>query len=477
MSSTSRTVTAAHTRARSPRIALVLLATISMVTFGYSAKAGATPPPNVIVILTDDQPVDLVRSMPNVWRRVGGKGVRFTRAFVSNPLCCPSRTSILTGTYSHTNRVYSNDGDHGGMRQFVDEGNEALSMAVPLQEAGYRTGFVGKFLNGFASTVAPDYRPPGWERFVAIYENVGGYYNYDLAVDGELRQFGSERGDYSTDVLTRQALRFVRRDVQRPFFLFLSYFAPHTRAIPAPRHVGDLSGMEPYRSPAINEANVSDKPDYIRAQPRRSLGQLDQQNRLRAEALLSVDEGVGKLLDLLQRQGQLQDTVIVFLSDNGVGGGEHRWTYKLVPYERSIQTPLVIRYDRITSDLRRPQDRHLVLNVDLAPTIYDLTGTSAPGRIDGQSLVPLLRGRAADWRSSFLIESLQFLRKGVPTYCGIRTKRWKYVKYDDGFLELYDLRNDPHELDNAAGERQRVVERLHTKMVALCDPPPPGYAP
>jgi arylsulfatase A-like enzyme len=189
-----------------------------------------------------------------------------------------------------------------------------------------------------------------------------------------------------------------------------------------------------------------------------------------------VDESVGELLDLLQQQNRLRNTLIVFLSDNGIAGGEHRWSDKLVPYERSIQVPMVVRFDPLTAGRHGTKDAHLVLNIDLAPTFYELVGVSPPGPIDGSSMVPLLSGDSGAWRSVFLIENLRFPTEPVPTYCAARSRRWKYVVYSNGFRELYDLRHDPFELTNLAGERPAVRKRMHEQLLALCSPPPPDYS-
>jgi N-acetylglucosamine-6-sulfatase len=438
--------------------------------------------PNFLIILTDDQHTGTLRSMPSGQRLIARKGIRFPNAFVTNPLCCPSRASILTGSYSHTNGVYSNGGLHGGTRAFIDHGNEPLSVAPALQDSGYRTGLVGKYLNLFRNAVPPDYVPPGWSRFVTFYENSGLYYDYDLSVDGVTEHRGGLPSDYSTDVLRRHAVRFLRSKSEEPFFLLFAPYAPHGPATPAPRHLGDLAGMPDYSSASLNERDVSDKPGYIRRSPLlspRAEHALQHRIRRRAESLLAVDEAVEAMVSVLREQNELRETVIVFLSDNGLGWGDHRWKHKLVPYEGSIGIPFAIRYDPLTHARAGSANRKLVLNIDLVPTFLDLAGVVPPSSVDGQSLVPLLRGDTIGWRNAFLIENL-YIDRGdsgsVPTYCAIRTDRWKYVVYDSDFRELYDLRRDPYELTNVARSRDRVRRRLHARLETLCDPRPPDYS-
>jgi N-acetylglucosamine-6-sulfatase len=433
--------------------------------------------PNFLVIVTDDQVPGTERHMPVVRRRIGSRGLRFTRGFTTDPLCCPSRATILTGLYPHTHGVYANG---GGASAFEAGGNDARSIGPLLDGAGYRTGVIGKYLNGVRRVTAPGEVPPGWDTFVSFHANNGKYYDYDLTVDGVLEHHGDEPGDYSTDVLGQRAMSFLRADTTEPFFLLFAPYAPHGPFIPAPRHVGDLADLPPRRNPAINEVDVSDKPPYIRRLAPlsgRQLATIRDRGRGRAEALLSVDQAIGSMLDLLRKQGRLHDTMIVFLSDNGLAEGEHRWRYKEVPYEVSIRIPFLLRFDPLTSTRAGEIEDRLVLNADLAPTFLELAGVAPAGAMDGRSLVPLLQGGAAGWRGSFLIEYLRDdrgYRPEVPTYCALRTGRWKYIVYASGYRELYDLENDPSELRNVADDRSGVGRRLHRRLEKLCSPPPPG---
>lgn len=437
------------------------------------ARATAVAPPNIVVVLTDDQPVRTLQLMQHV-QALRSTGVTFHRAIVTNPLCCPSRASILTGLYSHATGVYTN-GDHadasiGGYQAFAANGNLTRTVAVALDEAGYRTGLFGKFLNHYGPT---DPIPPGWDEFHAFVDPNGAYYDYDAVHSRagratDYRSYGSDPAEYSTTVFGRRALRFLRaQEAATPFFMLFTPFAPHGPRKPAPRDV-DVSAPSDFRSPAWNERDVSDKPPYIRglAPIRRDLSaHWDHQYG----SLESVDRWLGRFRAALRDRHLLGRTVFVFLSDNGFTWGDHRWNFKRAPYERSIRVPFVISGPGIPHrGIGTP-----VSNVDLAPTLLDLAGVSA-GPFDGRSLLPLFTGDAFG-RTAILLEHGRDAGHEVPSYCGLRTPRWKYVAYADGFEELYDLERDPDELRNVAGRRASRVERLREQTRQRCDPLPPGF--
>ena len=420
--------------------------------------------PNFVVIVTDDQRADTMWAMPRVRRRLANRGVWFKDGYVSNSLCCPSRASILTGRYSHSTGVYTNSPPGGGYQAFEDES----TVATWLNDAGYRTGLMGKYFNGYSDA---NYVPPGWDKWNAFVDDNGEggrFFDYELSVDGRVQKFGHAPNDYSTDVLARKSRRFIRRS-DRPFFLYFAPFAPHGD-IPAPRHRDAFEDVELDPTPSYNEQNVDDKPQWVRR-----LERLDRfgprPNVL--ETLIAVDDAVASMTRLLRRTGELRRTFIVFTSDHGRGWGEHRWRDKSDPYRGSTRVPFIIRYDRLIE--RRRIDRHLVLNLDLAPTIAKLARVDAPGA-EGKNLARLLRSRRADWRRDFLLEHLED-KRGIPSYCGVRTKHKLYVAYATGEEELYLLSNDPYELRNRAYDVSfdEVLERLRTRVRQLCSPPPPGF--
>ena len=433
-----------------------------------SAAPYRTTGPSIVLILTDDQRWDTLWAMPTVQRDLIAHGVRFANAFLVNPLCCPSRTTILTGQYSHSTKVYSDTGPYGGFHAFHD----GSTIATWLRSDGYHTALFGKYLNQYRGT----YIPPGWDRWFA-YQQPPGYFDYRVNDQGILRSFGSSPADYSTDVLARQATSFIRT-TQGPLFLDFAPFAPHFPGTPPPRYQDAFGTLRPFRPPSFDEANVSDKPAYVRNRSRftpQLVSLIDSLRRDQYRALLGVDDAVREIIGALQATGRLHSTMIVFMSDNGQTWGEHRFPLdKQIPYEESIRTPMVVRYDPVTKDPRR--DTHLLLNLDLAQTFAAVAGVTAPGA-EGMNLLPLLENPAIPWRSDFLIEHL--VANGIPTYCAVRNTRYIYIDYSTGERELYDLRMDPYELQNRAYDPAyaSIEAAMRARLLQLCNPPPPGYIP
>jgi N-acetylglucosamine-6-sulfatase len=441
--------------------------------------------PNIVLILTDDQRYDEL-SMPSVQSSLIDKGVKFSNGFVVDPLCCPSRATILTGKYSHGTDIYSNVPPHGGFATFTNEGEDRSTIATWLDDAGYYTGFVGKYLNGY-SAAKTAYVPPGWDQWDALAlaqssggERTGGYYDYYMSVNGTQEYHGSKATDYSTNVLGNDAVRFIQdAPPTTPLFLYFAPRAPHGPAVPANSDKNTFQDLQPLRPPNYDEQDVSDKPAYVQALSRLDAGQQATNDALylhQNQSLLRVDDFVGNIVAALRQSGRLTNTLIVFASDNGLALGEHRWSGKLVPYEESIRVPIIARYDAL-SGLAGATDTHLVLNLDFAPTFAAAAGVSAPGA-EGVSFLPLLSGEATGWRTSFLIEHADFATPQVPTYCAVRNERYLYVRYATGEEELYDLKTDPYELTNVAGATalSAVQSHLQARMKVLCSPPPPGYA-
>ena len=478
----------------------------------HEASAGPRVP-NVLIIIADDQATGTMRAMPRTWKHIAMRGVWFPRAAVNDPLCCPSRASILTGGYAHTTGVYTNGASlgsslwavNGGIRAFTEAGNEARTLAAHL-DATHETALFGKYLNGYPAYARkvlhqPRYIPPGWNEWHAFYEPNAKYYDYKLNVNGSVRRRGDRPRDYSTDLLGDHLMDWLRpagggRDPSEPFFAVFAPYAPHQPATASPMYGDDERrfAVTPTGSPAFNEADVSDKPGYIRRNPPydanevRALGNAYVRHH---QALYSLDRQVGRVMGYLERTGLIRNTIVIYLSDNGFSFGEHRWRYKLVPYEASIRVPFAIRYDRIDDGHRVRRD--LALNVDVFPTVMELVfgrGWTVPHPVDGRSLLGAMRGAARAVRGSFPIEHLGYPRGNVggpvPTYCGLVTTRWKYVVYSDvafdpdlvagrSDVELYDLVRDPYELRNVARTRPHVAARLRAKLAARCNPTPPGW--
>jgi arylsulfatase A-like enzyme len=438
--------------------------------------------PNIVLILTDDQRSDQLSYMPTVQSELVAKGTTFTNAFVVNPLCCPSRSTILTGEYSHDTGVYKNLPPYGGFSSFKD----LSTIATWLNGAGYRTALVGKYLNGYKPTDA-SYVPPGWSTWDALSllngqggDGKGGYYNYGVSENGSLVQYGSTTAEYSTDVFSGLAADFIHSvPSDQPLFLYFAPRAPHSPATPPPRYFKSFADLPPLRPPSYNEADMSDKPAWAQALPLLTESQQageDAFYRRQLKSLLAVDDAVANILTSLEETGRLSNTLIMFASDNGLLAGEHRWRAKEVPWEESVRIPLVIRYDPLTRGSATTVN-DLTLNLDFAQTFAQAAGAQAPGA-EGLSLIPLLTGSGIPWRSDFLIEHIKTAatKTTVPAYCAVRTQDFKYVEWATGEEELYDLNADPHELQSLAGDPAytALLATMRDRTRELCNPPPPG---
>jgi arylsulfatase A-like enzyme len=448
---------------------------------GEGNPAGSAAPvgkPSILLILSDDQRFDLLEQMPIVRRRIVDRGVTFSNSFVVTPLCCPSRVSTLRGQYAHTTGLYQVGGPFGGYRTVHADGLEDDTMATWLREAGYRTGLFGKYLNGYNKLTVV---PPGWDAWYAI-DNGGTtnmYFDYWQSVNGTPVWHGSRPQDYSTDVIAQQAVDFIRdADPGVPLFLHVDPRAPHAPTLPAPRYRGTRCPIRAFAiPPSSHEANVSDKPAYVRSAD--AEGDAAAMREKQCLALRATDDAVGLILRALAATGRLSNTLIVVTSDNGLMNTEHRLNGKKVPYESSIRVPLAIRYD--PAGTAGTVDRHLVTNLDHAATFLELAGATATVPLDGRSLVPLIHGRSPAWRSGFLIEGYDDPAaphggRYVPTYCGVRTIDEKFVEYATGEAEYYDLRRDPYELVNRASAPAKAlrVAALRARLGRLCSPRPPG---
>jgi N-acetylglucosamine-6-sulfatase len=361
-----------------------------------SAGAGSTQAParpNVLVIMTDDQTVESVRVMANVRALLAAQGTTFENSFASFPLCCPSRATFLTGQYAHNHAVMGNAAPAGGYEK-LDHTN---TLPVWLQRAGYRTVHIGKYLNGYGRRSATEV-PPGWtEWYGSVDPSTYQFYNYTLNENGRTVRYGADPASYQADVYTRKAVDAVRRLAPGgPFFLNVAYLAPHSGGpresddpanlatpVPAPRHRNRFAAEPLPVTPAFNEADVSDKPRGIRNRSVIGPGRvaaITEEYRQRLESLLAVDEGVAEVVAALRATGELDNTLIVFTSDNGFFHGEHRVrTGKVLHYEPSTRVPLILRGPGIP---RAAVRRQLVANIDLAPTIVS-AARAAPGRARG----------------------------------------------------------------------------------------------
>jgi arylsulfatase A-like enzyme len=399
---------------------------------GSPSIAAQGEPPNVVLILTDDQDYDSLPAMRNLMRRPQGSWINFVSAFVSDSICCPSRATLLTGQYSFRHGVTANN--LGGR---MDDTN---TLPVWLDDAGYTTGLIGKYLNNIKASKGKNYVPPGWDYFWSPEEDPG------------------------VDAHTAKALEFLQsaQAGNMPFFLYLAYKAPHKPAMPPARYA-DADVYIPPDRPNFNEADVSDKPGWVRKLPLLTTNTIQKWRveRLRAQReLLAIDDGVQSIIDALRASGELDNTLLIFMSDNGMSWGNHRRLGKWCPYEECSHVPLFIRYPSLVGNREEPR---MVASVDIVATIAEYTGVATRRPQDGRSLVSLIERPAGPWTEAILLE-----RHVGSKYYGIRTPAWKYIEYIRGSEEeLYDLRADPFELNNVANRpetiaiQQELARRLH----------------
>jgi arylsulfatase A-like enzyme len=466
---------------------LALLTVVGLTLAGGANARPAVDRPNIVFVLTDDLAWNLVQYMPHV-QQLRAQGSTFTNYLVTDSLCCPSRASIFTGRYPHDTGIFRNGGPDGGFAVFHARGEENRTFATRLQTRGYRTAMMGKYLNGYAPNERVDgrsrYVPPGWNEW-DVAGNGYPEFDYNLNQNGALVHYGSEPRAYLTDVLARRGASFVDRAAKagKPFFLEIATFAPHAPFTPAPRDAQDFPGLQAPRTPNFNEPDVSDKPLWLRGHPlltSTQIGQLDSAYRLRAQAVEAVDDLIAKLQDTLKRDGVAGNTYIFFSSDNGFHLGDHRLVAgKLTAFETDIRVPLVVTGPDV---IHGQTVAHVTENVDLYRTFAHLGGAPVPPAVEGQSLVPLLRGRPAPrWRDSALVEhhGPDFGKAAGPdaplpgsgnpsTYEALRLPHSIYVEYANGGREYYDLRSDPYELTSTYAQLSPdQAATLHAQLAAL----------
>jgi N-acetylglucosamine-6-sulfatase len=409
--------------------------------------------PNIVVIMSDDQTVQSTQYQKHVMNEIAAHGATFDNSFVNYSLCCPSRSTFLTGLYAHNHHVLGNAPPRGGFVRFerVDANND---LPLWLQASGYYTGEVGKYLNGTGNT-NPTEVPPGWNEWYGIAGPVN-FYNYALNENGTLVNYGEQPSDYVDDVITGKAVDFIHRNADQtsPFFLYVAYKAPHggpphpsgQRCAngppePPPRHFGQFSDTPLPEPPDFNEADVSDKPRFVQESPLLTPERIAAEQTLyqcELESLQGVDDGVNSIVDALKSAGTLKNTLLIYTSDNGFFHGEHRiYTGKVKVYEPSIRVPLFMRGPGIPDGVHV---RDLVINADLAPTIVEAAQARAHRIMNGLPLLSDAQHPRRELGRRLLIEGDNFH--------AIRTQRFIFVQYDDGEQELYDLQTDPYELQN-----------------------------
>jgi N-acetylglucosamine-6-sulfatase len=440
--------------------------------------------PNIIFILADDLDLKLgtIDYMQNLQELLVHHGTVLEDFFVTTPMCCPSRANFLRGQYTHSHLLYNNDPPFGGFTQFHQTDAESSTIAVWLQTAGYRTALIGKYLNGYPEDRT--YVPPGWsEWYSPAQKNAYDGYDYVLNENGVLEAYPPNERYYFTDVMNDKAVDFIERAVQDdvPFFLYLPTFAPHAPATPARRHLDLLPSITAPRTPSFNAEDVSGKPGSMTRNPlltEEEIAGIDRIYRQRVLSMLAVDEMIADLIEALERTGQLENTYIVFSSDQGYHLGQHRlFQGKSTFYEEDIAVPFIVWGPGIPAG--KKVSGLLTGSVDVPPTFADWAGVIPPDFVEGRSLVEIFSGESTPengWRRGFLLEfypfsinerSVNIPRVGryldwvfdlpfvkpqeiLPQSLGLRTLQYTYIEHAGGFVELYDLRADPHQLENLA---------------------------
>jgi len=404
-----------------------------------ATTAGLAPErPNILIIVVDDQRIGTLDVMPNVVDRFANEGTEYTDAFVTTPLCCPSRGSIFTGRYTHNHHVAANAGDA------VQSLDQSTTLAYYMKEAGYRTGIFGKYFNPWPL----DRRPPHFDRWAVTNFN---YYDAKFNVQGRQKVVRK----YSTDFIASKSAAFIDQgttEATDPWFLYVAPNAAHSPFTPERGHADDP--VPPLvRDPAMRERDRSDKPRWVRTENEGRSAATIRRRQLRT--LMSVDDMVGRLFDTLEETGQSDNTLAIFVSDNGYFWGDHGLGDKRLPYLPAVRVPLLARWPGHV--VGGATDDRLVANIDIAPTVLEAAGIVPAHPVDGTSLF------SNRTRQSLLIEYFRddppFDR--VPSWAGIHTDAYQYIEYyaNNGrqiFREYYDLAADPYQLVNLLGDDDKT---------------------
>ncbi len=440
------------------------------------APTSAGTRPNIVFILTDDQEAASTSVMANLNNLIAAQGATFSKFYYSLSLCCPSRTTMLRGQYPHNHGIHSNFLPNGGWRKANALGLETSTIATWLNAAGYNTSYIGKYLNEY--NLAPaGYIPPGWTDWHAFYSTPL-YSNYKLNENGIVVSYGSGAAAYSTDVFSARAVQFINSQAgaTKPFFLWVAPNAPHGPSVPAARHLNTFSAVPLPQPPNFNEVDVSDKPRWVRNNPLLTPAEISTRttlHRRRLETLLAADEMIKAIVDALDATGQLDNTYIVFTSDNGFHIGQHRLVRdRNSAYEEDILGPLFVRGPGVPAGLVLD---HLVLNNDLAPTFAEIGAAIVPGFVDGRSFLPLLSGSgspASAWRQNFAVEydadPQPVTEKIPPEFFALRTRQFTYIEYVTAERELYDNLVDPWQVTNiVATAPTQLLSALSAQLAAV----------
>ncbi len=457
-----------------------------------AGSAGSSKPPNFVFVLTDDLSWNLIneRFTPHIVD-LQRRGETFDHYFVTDSLCCPSRSTIFTGLYPHDTKVETNRPPDGGFEKFQAQHLDTRTFAVALQAAGYQTSMLGKYLNGYGDPMNPSTAPvpPGWSDWHV--SNNTGYleFNYLLNDNGKYNRY-SGTDKYGVDVLNSYARSFIEKSAGKPFLVEVATFAPHAPYTPAPRNANDFPGLTQPRDPSFGASNEN-PPAWLgqrRALSDRQVAKMDADYRKRVQATESVDKMLGDIESTLTEKGLADNTYVFFSSDNGYHLGQHRLLQgKQTAFDTDIRVPLIVAGPGVPAG--RTESR-TAQNTDLYPTFLELAGAKVPASVDGHSLVPLLHptGATTPWRTAALIEhhgpdkdpadpdfqpaggnptsyeAVRVSARHLPGFSG--PVEAVYVEYQDRSheIEYYDLSADPYEQRNVAsslsGNQRAELHRL-----------------
>lgn len=437
-------------------IGLIFLLAVSTGASAQESGASQTPDnrPNIVFIVLDDASPNLLPRMPTIQSRMVKLGTRLPNSIYSVAWCGPSRASIFRGQYPHNHGVaFCRDGevkppDGGAWDLFRPIENSTY--ATWLRDSGYYTGYIGKYMNGYNDTTVI---PPGYDRWFGYLGDYGAASTYRINENGTIRTYTRAKL-HDTDYMSVRARGFIRaqQNAPAPWLLTVATNAPHIPDWVAARHRTAFSKVTLPKTPSFNEGDMSDKGGYMQARPPLSaqdVQKLDSRYRQRLRSMLSVDEMVGGVLDTLRDTGQMKDTYIVLWNDNGYHLGNHRLKDgKLFPYEEDVRYPIIVRGPGVPVGKAMPQ---LASNIDIAPTFADIASVDAPDFQDGRSLLPLLSQSPPEkWRSAVLVEFDGANHPDAPPpYGAVRTDDTKYIEWQGGDRELYNLYSDPYELNSS----------------------------
>lgn len=493
---------------------IVIIFFIFLFKIERAGKTATTPRPNIVFILADDLDLKLgsvsPTYTPNLFNLIVNQGATFSNFVVNFSECCPSRSTILRGQYDQNTKIWGNSPPNGGFETFYAKGEESSTIATWLHNSGYKTVLFGKYLNGYPNTAPSNYIPPGWDEWYGT--TTGAYFNYTMNENGVLKAYGSSDADYETDVISSKSADFVTRvaPTGQPFFMYIAPHAVHTPANPPTRYSTLYNKVSAPRTASFNEADVSDKPRWVQALPLLTAtdeAAIDKLYKKRLRTLKALDDLVGNLVNTLQNTGQLNNTYVVFTSDNGFHMGQHRLNYgKITPFVEDNMLPLYIRGPAIPAGATIT---NLVSNADFAPTFAEIAGISPDTFVDGRSFAGLMSTNyplPTSWRTGLpinhgqkvqLAQNIQLASYTKPTsiydfeaqnpdvmglssppllaigsnvgsFQAVQTQQYIYVAYGTGEHEFYDLSLDPAQLVNTYNSADpSTLTCLSSMLVAL----------